>query len=194
METNYSELKSAFESDLLSFVKQLNNNNDIFGLAIMIGEDIDQMDCIAVTLNQEERAKLSPEYSREAQYIADEWPTWHYEVFKSTSEAFQKLLLSAPKSDPDTYEYTSEQLQFMDGLYDAYLSVMMAHRSTELSGIPFTMLYSSDCGRNFMGKSVQKLNSGQVLEEAIKVLGQHKADIVLGEGLKAEITVSVLRK
>ena len=33
-----------------------------------------------------------------------------------------------------------------------------------------------------------------VLEDVIKVLGQHKAQIVLGEGLTAEITVAVERK
>jgi len=169
MESNYTEFKSAFESDLLSFVKQITSSNELFGLAIMIGEDIDQMDCVAVTLNEEERAKLDPSYSTESQYIADEWPSWHYEAFESTSKAFQKLLSNALKSDPDSSEYTSDQLQFMNGLYDTYLSVMMAHRSTELSCIPFTMLYSSDCGRNFMGKSVQKLDTGAILEGALKV-------------------------
>lgn len=32
------------------------------------------------------------------------------------------------------------------------------------------------------------------LEEPVKVLGQHKAMVVLGEGLEAEITISVTRK
>jgi hypothetical protein len=169
MNINYTEFKSAFESDLLSLVKQLTSSQKLFGLAIMIGEDIDQMDCIAVTLSEEEREKLSPADSSELQYIADEWPSWHYEAFKSTSQTFKKLLSNAPESNPDSCEYTSDQIQFMDGLYDTYLSVMMDHRTTELSGIPFTMLYSSDCGRNFMGKSVQKLNAGEIVEGALKV-------------------------
>lgn len=169
MEIDFTEFKSAFESDLLSFVKQITSNNELFGLAIIIGEDIDQMDCIAATLNEEERAKLSPDYANESHYIADEWPSWHHEAFKSTSQAFQKLLSNAPEPDPDSFEYSSDQLQFMNGIYDTYLSVMTTHRLSELSCIPFTMLYSSDCGRNFMGKSVQKLNTGKILEEAIKV-------------------------
>jgi len=169
MEINYTQLKSSFENDLLAFVDQITSTSKLFGLAIMIGEDIDQMDCIAVTLNEKERGELSPAYSSESQFIADEWPSWHYEAFKSTSEAFQKMLSNAPKPDPDSFEYTKDQLRFMNGIYDTYLSVMMSHRSTALSSIPFTMLYSSDCGRNFMARSVQKLNTGDILEGAQKI-------------------------
>jgi hypothetical protein len=166
MAYDYSQFADAFKSELNDLAANLiPTPGSLWGFAVMLGEDIDMLDCIAVTISTEELNNLPDDYRDEAKYIPDEWPNFHNDTFNLTAKEYRTLFQACPASENS--QYTNEQIEFMTGVYDTYLAVMKDCRKLQpLASVPFVLMYTSDSARTFIARSVHALNDDAIRDEA----------------------------
>lgn len=167
MSSDYSNFSRIFEKELVETYEHLCRvPGGLWGFAIMLGEDIDLLSCIAVTLSNEQIANPNRINSKDFLYLPDEWPDFHLKTFRGTRQVYEQLLQSISLETPDC-NYTNDQLVFMRGIYDTYLNILQKHRTnTMLASVPYLLMYTSDCSRAFIARSIHSLNSGPVLAGA----------------------------
>ena len=171
---DYENFKCVLKKDLQKSIEDIvNNSPDTFGLAILLGEDINMLYPFLVSITERQIQDINARWRDEGQYIPDEWPNWHKGLLKDSEEEFKKIFGDFKRKFPhenDDCTYTEEELSFMSDMYKIYLQIMMDLREKDfLKEIPFVIIYTSDCDRPFMYESVIALNSGVHKQKAIEI-------------------------
>jgi hypothetical protein len=171
---DYEAFQSVLKKDLHSTIEVIvNNSPNTFGLALLLGEDINMMSPFLVTISEDQIQDIDQRYRDEAQYIPDEWPNWHKGLLEDSEMAFKKVFEEFKSKYPIENEdctYTDDELSFMDEMYKIYIDTMTDLRKEDfLKKVPFTIIYTSDCDRPFMYDSVVALNSGIHRQKSIEI-------------------------
>ena len=77
---------------LAKHLQSFKDDSETCGYAIVLGEDIDQLQAIAVTNREEDMNALDdPSEADEFRFSPDEWQHWHHDAFESFNESLDEI-------------------------------------------------------------------------------------------------------
>ncbi len=158
-------LQPLFEKELRASLVAATEQHEPFGYALMLGEDLDLSAPIAVTCAE-------AEHPGESRYMPDEWEHWHGHHFAGFRTAYQNVWEQFASSHAVTdaaSRYTSDAEQFMEQLYELYLTTMKSVVA-DFPRIRYWVIWIPDSDRGIIRRSVVELNSGTIAEEAARSL------------------------
>ena len=164
-------LGPVLQSAIKVHVEQIQTDSDVYGYALMLGEDIDQCNVIAVT-NAESALADHKETEEEAdyRYLVDEWQDWHHDAFSSFNaqldDVYEQFRDSCPE-DEDRESYSDEEVEYLKDIYELYFQAMKTVVGQgAFTSIWYRMIWISDSDRPIIQQAFYGLNSGKPIDEA----------------------------
>ena len=166
-----SDLIPIFEQALTSHLQLFVSDPEVYGYAVLVGEDIDQCGAIAVTNRESDLSEyLGSEEEPEYRYIPDEWQHWHQDAFTQFNaklDSVYEVFRSRCPDDLDVFEYNEDEMNYLTDVYHVYLSAMKSCQDAGAFGsIWYRVIWISDSDRFIIGKSFNELNEGRAIDEA----------------------------
>ncbi|TWU40286.1 hypothetical protein Q31b_36330 [Novipirellula aureliae] len=176
----YSELEelcSVFRDALASHLSDLNANSQSCGHAILIGEDIHQLNAIAVTNTEDDITALDdPSFADQYRYMPDEWQHWHQKAFSGFNDALDAVYGLFRERHPereDDYSYSKEEQAYIIDVCCMYLGAAMdCAKEGEYGNISYRCIWISDCNYPIIAESIRRLNDPSVAKNALKLFGE----------------------
>ena len=137
----------------------------------MIGEDIDQLQAIAVTNREADIASLDdPSFADEFRYSPDEWQHWHHDAFYEFNESLESVYELFRERHPQTDDdsYTEEELAFIVNVCNMFLGAAIdCARSGSFGDINYRLIWISDCEFPVIDESIRQLNEPTVVQRVL---------------------------
>ena len=164
-------LSTDFETALTSHLEKFCNDGNTYGYAILLGEDIDSCDAIAVTSLETDVANVAdPDFINDFRYLPDEWQHWHPNAFDDFNRKLNDVYLlfreRCPK-DPENFTFSESEKVYLGNVYKMYLDTALNCLQRGAFGdIWYRVIWISDSDYSIIADSFHQLNSGRVIEEA----------------------------
>ena len=162
------ELSTAFRDALSNHLQSFNDDSQTCGYAIVLGEDIDQLNAIAVTNHEEDVTSLDdPSFADEYRYSPDEWQHWHHDAFDSFNDSLNSIYElfrnRHPQRDDDSY--SDEEQAYLINVCNMYLGAAVdCARRGDFGGIGYRLIWISDCEYPVIPESIRQLNDPAVVK------------------------------
>ena len=174
-----AEIKSLvgdFQAALTSHLEKRRHDGDTYGYAIMLGEDIEMCDAIAITSQESDVAKIEDEsFINDFRYLPDEWQHWHHDAFTEFNSKLAEvywLFRERCPEDEDRCEYNSAEMGYLSDVYSMYLTAAQTCVNRGVFGdVWYRVIWISDCDRSIISDAFHQLNSGRAIKEAGKYFG-----------------------
>ena len=169
------EWKAIFKEELLSQLEELRADNDIYGFAVEVPDDLANLGIITSIGRESQLIGEKPgslqwldrRYSpHEWQFLPNAKPYGRScDRLEEMCRRYRSVFIAA-----DSSEYTPEGLEFRDALYSTCLDVMSECDAAGAFGsIWFKIIILSDDEHPIVRESFHRLNRGRSLKEAARL-------------------------
>lgn len=166
-------LVSDFQAALTSHLEQFRNDGDTYGYAILLGEELEMCDAIAITSRESDVAKIEDaNFINDFRYLPDEWQHWHHDAFSDFNSKLSDVYLLFREQcpvDKNVFDYNEAEMGYLNDIHNMYLTAAQTCVERGLFGdVWYRVIWISDCDFSIISDSFHQLNSGRVIEEAGK--------------------------
>jgi len=168
-------LEPILRNDLSVHLATLRNDPEVYGYAVLMGEDIHQCSATAVTNRESDLTEhIGTDYELEARYLPDEWQHYDEDALTLFNEQLDRVYREFRTRHPENYEesfsYDDEEVRFLEDVYEIYLRGLKTCRDAkEFGPIWYRVMWISQSGRSIMKKSFLELNDSRAIDEASEI-------------------------